>query len=134
MQIKIIKLIQTAPFLILMIVLINTMIFKYVNNYAIENKYLISAILLIFNAILYFYNFKFGILITSGLLLFGIFNILNFFISLETEKYSLRFIFKISTPAYDPRLLLIFIFSLIVNFRVHSPTFARHQLTNSPIH
>jgi hypothetical protein len=81
----------------------------------------VPAVLFIFNAIIYFYRFKIGILFTSMLIVLGIFNVVHFFYVTEESSFwiGIKIFGKISTPAVDERLLLIFILAVILNFGTH---------------
>jgi len=115
------NLVRLVPFFILLGVLLNTIIYKCSNNYLVQDKYWVSGILIVCNAILYFYRFKIGVWVTSILIILSIFNVLNFFDQVyKSDVYIQNPIFgKISTPVVDERLLLVFLLTIILNFKIH---------------
>jgi len=116
------KFVRIIPFIVLMIILANTLYSKLSNNYSIESKYLVSGVLLWLNLIFYKFNYKAAIFLTLIIILLAMFNSIWVFYSIDEFWFSLlknsNGNWLIKAPGIDLRMLLILFSHLLINSKL----------------
>ncbi len=110
------KIVKVIPFILLIIISINTWykFFTHVNVPILEHYFAIIAVVI--NIILYFVKYKYGILLTGIILIFGIFGLLVFMPVKSLEYYGITISgIDINTPYLEWKIFLILLLYLVIN-------------------
>jgi hypothetical protein len=116
------KLFTITPFVISIVVLLNTVFIIFIGNSTIMLSHYLAIVLIIINLYLYIKKYDWGIILTGIILILGTFNVIAFL----TEEGTSFFFFirvgenkiKISTPDMQIKILLILIFYFCINGKV----------------
>lgn len=108
------KLLNLIPFLILLAFTIVTWIDILTVTHAGKIRHFIGGGLVLMNAVLYFFSFRVGVLLTGITLLLAVINMVAFTISINTWQFSIG---SLKFPVFQPLALLLFAFFLILNLK-----------------
>lgn len=111
------KLIHLLPFLLLLLLVLYTSYSIIFQNNFISIKHIIGLSLIIFNSTLYFYKFKFGVIVTGIIYILSMLNVIALFPTIIYKSYFLRIgDIKISTPFLEVRIIIFFVIYMILNY------------------
>ncbi|NLR79730.1 hypothetical protein [Chitinophaga eiseniae] len=106
------RLLNLIPFLILLIFTTVTWIDILAVAHAGKVRHFIGGGLVLINAVLYFFSFRMGVLLTGITLLLAVINLAAFTVNITIWQFSIG---PLKFPVFQPLALLLFSFFLILN-------------------
>ncbi len=114
---KQISILRVTPFLILSIILAYTWYIILTTEYFSTIRHIIALVLFLGNLLLYFFRFRYAVLLTGAILILATFNLLAFFPDIMSTSYFIKIgSVEIATPSIQWKPLLLLVFYCIVNF------------------
>jgi len=127
---KVQKLLRLAPFLIVCIMMIftwNEIVLSHVGRY----RHLIAAFLFVINIVLYFFSFRYGVLLTGITLLLATFDLAAITYEIRSDAFFVAMAgLEISTPYIQPWSLLVLVVFLVINLKYLISSFKRPVVQN----
>ena len=121
------KLLRLVPFIILCIMLIFTWNEIITVSHVGRYRHLIAASLFVINIFLYFFSFRYGVLLTGITLLLATFNLAAITYEIRSRAFFITIAgVEISTPYIQPLSLLVLIVFLVINLKYLINSFKKH--------
>ena len=121
------KLLRLIPFIILCIMLIFTWNEIITVGHVGRYRHLIAASLFVINIFLYFFSFRYGVLLTGITLLLATFNLAAITYEIRSRAFFITIAgVEISTPYIQPLSLLVLIVFLVINLKYLINSFKKH--------
>jgi len=109
--------VRIIPLLILGIILVYTWYTILTTEYYATVRHILALVLFAGNLILYFFRFRYAVLLTGVILILGTFNLLAFFPDITSTSFFVKIRdVEIATPSIQWKPLLLLIFYCTVNF------------------
>ena len=114
------KLIETIPFMIIVITFLITL-FHFKDDFSLLHpKHIYSGIGILITISFYFFRFNWGVLVTSILILLALFNQISFYYEIKSSSYFLKYSGStlLCSPSIQWKSFVLLVLHYALNFKV----------------
>lgn len=122
------RIVRCLPFFFLFILAAYTIYVFLKNGISFSTPYISTFFLIGVNALLYFFRFKYAIILTGIIIVLSIFNTIALFPEIQYSSYFIKVgTVKLSTPNFQWKPVILFIFYLLINLNFLKANFSNSR-------